>query len=587
MNKNYVFPKVDLKEQPRTNFDLSHTIRKSFAPCLSIPIMDIETIPTDSFYTKLQSVIESMPMVAPAMGRWKARFLFFENPLSNMYSWMDNNEKLTTEEWLNRSCHTFSYRGLNGLQDSPTSNATNVPVGVQPGSLLNMLGFPVGFVGVNWEVDGATDLLFRNYDSNRFNAEGLITYFDIVRNYLVNNQQGNFPMIVCNDNTFLSQDESPSPVIRYYPLKVLDNWLKSLRMCLDGVPDIFDIGDYDIFYDESNRQLEKFLEDLSYSHLVPSGGLVCTPYLMDFNRGIMNASVGSVDAKVSVTTTDDELMQFAIPSLRFANKMQNLVDRLDLSGGRWTDVLSTVWRAHLKGSVDRPIFVGSRSEWIYMQDIIATATTGTSDNPSASLLGQQGGFVSGRTKDANKPVCNFDFNEYGRFMCIFQLIPDVDYSSGLDLQLFKRTFSDKYIPQYAQIGWQDVSNYELMALPSKYNSSVDAFYPSASVDGAPEKVGVRVAWSEYTCKLDKVYGDFAQGGKLDYWVLLRRYRLNVNNFSENENPETSVDYTTYAYPYLFNYLFIDQDLKTHNFRLQTYFDIKAKRPLPRRSMPRL
>lgn len=584
MNKNYVFPKVDLKEQPRTNFDLSHTIRTSFAPCLSIPIMDIETIPTDSFYAKIQSIIESMPMVAPAMGRWKARFLFFENPLSNMYSWMDNNEKLTTEEWLNRSCHTFVYRGLNGLVDNPTHPATNIPVGVQPGSLLNMLGFPVGFVGIDWVLNN-NEVVVRNLPSNTFNAEGIITYFDIVRNYLVNNQQQNFPMIVCNDNSFSSQDESASPVIKYYPLAVLDDWMKSLRMNQDGVEQIFDDSKYGFFYDTTG-QLPSFLDDLSYSHLVPSGGLVCTPYLMDFNRGIMNASVGSIEAKVSVTTTDEELMQFAIPSLRFANKMQNLVDRLDLSGGRWTDVLSTVWRAHLKGSVDRPIFVGSRSEWIYMQDIISTTTTQSESTPSGTVLGQQGGFVSGKT-DSKKPVCNFDFNEYGRFMCIFQLIPDVDYSSGLDLQLFKRTFSDKYIPQYAQIGWQDVSNYELMALPSSYNSSVGAFYPAVSVDGPSQKVGVRVAWSEYTCKLDKVYGDFAQGGKLDYWVLLRRYRLSTNNFSDNAEPETNVDYTTYAYPYLFNYLFIDQDLKTHNFRLQTYFDIKAKRPLPRRSMPRL
>lgn len=585
MNKNYVFPKVDLKEQPRTNFDLSHTIRTSFAPCLSIPIMDIETMPTDSFYAKIQSVIESMPMVAPAMGRWKARFLFFENPLSNMYSWMDNNEKLTTEQWLSRSCHTFSYRGYGGIQDSPTVPATDIPVGVQPGSLLNMLGFPVGFVGVYWEIDTATELLVRNSEYNMYNAEGIITYFDIVRNYLVNNQQENFPMIVCSDNTMETLDESPSPYIKYYPLAVLDDWIKSLRMNSDGIKDIYIIGSYEHFVDTTG-QLRYFLEDLASSHLVPSGGLVCTPYLMDFNRGIMNASVGSIEAKVSVTTTDEDLMQFAIPSLRFANKMQNLVDRLDLSGGRWADVLSTVWRAHLKGSVDRPIFVGSRSEWIYMQDIISTATTGAADDSTASLLGQQGGFVSGRT-DSKKPVCNFDFNEYGRFMCIFQLVPDVDYSSGIDLQLFKRTFSDKYIPQYAQIGWQDVSNYELMALPSKYNGIIGSFYPSASVDGAPEKVGVRVAWSEYTCKLDKVYGDFAQGGKLDYWVLLRRYRFRNNNFSEPNPAEIDVDFTTYAYPYLFNYLFVDQALESHNFRLQTYFDIKAKRPLPRRSMPRL
>lgn len=595
MDKKYVFPKVDLKNQPKTNFDLSHTVRTTFAPCLSIPIMDIETLPGDSFVTKMQSLIESLPMVAPALGRWKARFKFFINPMSNLYRWMDNNERLSTEDWLNRACHKFVLpfpdwisTGASSVQDQ------NVPIPVQSSCLFQYLGLPLGFMGVFWE-PGSEDLVL-DYDGNRFNAEGLLTYFDIVRNYCVNNQEDSFPMIVSQSNESRGYIAN-TPTVKYYSLTVLDAWFAILRQQFDGVSNVFDLGDYDFLgYDgDVISELSTFLEDLSYSYTVPLGGLVCTPYLMDFNRGIMNARVGNLESKVFI---DEDTNSFGIPQLQFKNKMQNLVNLLDLSGGRFGDVLSVVWQSNLKGGVDKPIFLGSRSEWIYMQDIISTATTGAVTDAESSTLGQQGGFVAGRTRHENRAVCNFKFNEYGRFMCIFELIPDVDYSAGIDLKLYKTSFSDKYMPQYAQIGYQDVSNHELSALPARQvvldngdGTNVVVNVPDEQDNGVPYKVGKRIAWSEYMTHIDKVYGEFAQGGKFDYWALLRRYRYSQSfhnpDIGIGVGASFDIDYTTYAMPFLFNYLFVEQDLTAQNFRLQVYFNIKAKRPFPKRSMPRL
>lgn len=591
MDKKYVFPKVELKKQPRTNFDLSFPVRTSFAPCLSIPIMDIESMPTDSFIVKMQALIQSLPMNAPAMGRWKARFLFFENPLSNMYGWMDNNNKLTTEEWMDRDCHCFSMPYPSSYNTVPQSAQMTIRP-VRQSSLFNYLGLPVGFVGNGWVGEEGT-LQLRDREANRFNAEGLLTYLDIVRNYLVNNQENRVPFVMASSNYWYNVDDL-KPVVKYYSLRVLDNLFMCLRSCKQGAYDIFDFESWNnlrIEDDGEYQELIDFLADLTYSYSVPFGGLACVPYLMDFNRGIMNSSVGSVEARVTV---DSDNFTFAVPQLQFKNKMQNFVNLLDLSGGRFGDVLSVVWQSNLKGGVDRPIFVGSRSEWIYMTDIVATATTGSADDADEkaySTAGEQVGFVSGRTRRDKRAVCNFKFNEYGRFMCIFQLMPEVSYSAGIDLQLYKRSFSDKYTPQYAQVGYQDVSNHELSSLPVG-DTKFGVVQPHSGSNGYSQKVGTRIAWSEYTCRYPKVYGEFAQGGKFDYWVLLRRYRYkDAIDFSSE--PETDVTgfydltFTTYAMPFLFNYLFVEQDLTAQNFRLQVYFDIKAKRPLPRRAMPRL
>lgn len=590
---NYVFPKVDLKKQPKTNFDLSHTFRTTFAPGLSIPIMDIETIPTDEFRLKMQGLIESLPMVAPALGRWKARFLFFENPMSNIYGWMDNNERLTTEEWLNRACHTFVLPLRADYWN--TGDFDNLPAGVASSSLFNYLGLPVGFNGYGWVPNDNSSAYRQNgADGVTFNAEGLLTYFDIVRNYLVNNQEDRFPMIV-PDNNVLTVHEVGDPIVKYYSLSVLDAWFKALRMMPQGIEVLgLSSTERETIYgsyvnSDIKQELYDFLSDLSHSFIVPFGGLVCCPYLMDFNRGIMNARVGSLESSVLV---DEDSHMFSIPQLQFKNKTQNLINLLDLSGGRFADALSVVWKSRIKGGSDKPIFVGSRSEWIYMTDIISTATTGSTNDPNSSTLGQQGGFVAGRTKNENRAVCNFEFQEYGRFMCIFQLIPDVDYSAGIDLQLLKRSFTDKYMPQYAQIGYQDVSNIELTALPATYYYDYDTNTPRWGIgdeNGHPYKVGKRIAWSEYMTKVDRVAGDFSQRSKFDYWVLLRRYNYATDFIQDGEDEyiTDTMSFSTYVMPFLYNYLFIEQDTKAQNFRLQVYFDIKAKRPFPKRSMPRL
>lgn len=610
MDLKYVFPKVKTKKQPRTNFDLSHAVRTSFAPCLSIPIMDIETLPTDSFNLKLQSLIESLPMVAPALGRWKARFKFFINPMSNLYSWMDNNEKLSTEDWLNRNCHCFKmpFAGLSfDTGSTDISVLDSIPKGVQSSSLFQYLGLPLDFKGNGWTYESQEQGALHLGHENEvvFNAEGLLTYFDIVRNYCVNNQEQNFPMVASNSD-YLDVHTEHEPVVNYYPLYVLDMWFKALRQFRQGCSDVFDISEYTnawsaLGYDNTEVQaFNQFIHDLKYSYLVPLGGLVCTPYLMDFNRGIMNSSVGDIEASVLI---DEDTKSFSIPQLQFKNKMQNLVNHLDISGGRFADVLSSVWQSHLKGGVDKPIFLGSRSEWIYMTDIIATATTGKASDSESSTLGQQGGFVAGRTRNDKRTVCNFSFNEYGRFMCIFQLVPEVSYSSGIDLQLQKKSFSDKYIPQYSQIGYQDVSNHELTSIPASiYSLREDIFdedgnsvavihrvpIPDVEENSLPYKVGKRIAWSEYTTRYPKLYGEFAQGGTFDYWALVRRYAFQPNYFNPaGQESRRTISFSTYAMPYLFNYLFVDQSVTAQNFRLQVYFTIKAKRPLPKRAMPRL
>lgn len=591
---NYVFPKVDLKKQPKTNFDLSHTFRTTFAPGLSIPIMDIETIPTDEFRLKMQSLIESLPMVAPALGRWKARFLFYINPMSNIYGWMDNNERLTTEEWMNRDCHTFELPiGTFHWSDGSSNARHDMPVGVASSSLFNYLGLPVGFVGYGWRPVGGGDSVEQNFAEGRtFNAEGLLSYFDIVRNYLVNNQEDKFPMVCSSDWSTVSADEH-QPVIKYFPLAVLDAWFKALRMMPQGIQvfvnslDLYDV--YGAYVPEDIwAEFESFIIDLQFSYTVPFGGLVCCPYLMDFNRGIMNSRVGSVESSVLV---DEDTHMFSIPQLQFKNKTQNLINLLDLSGGRFADALSVVWKSRIKGGVDKPIFVGSRSEWIYMTDVVSTTTTQSESTPEGSVLGQQGGFVAGRTRNEKRAVCNFEFQEYGRFMCIFQLIPDVDYSAGIDMQLLKRSFTDKYMPQYAQIGYQDVSNIELTALPAKRLvddtlTNVQFWGIDENENGLPYKVGKRIAWSEYMTKIDRVAGEFAQRESFDYWVLLRRY-VYATNFDGDNRDTGELSFSTYVMPFLFNYLFVEQDTKAQNFRLQTYFEIKAKRPFPKRSMPRL
>lgn len=526
-------------------------------------------LPTDDFKIKTHARIESLPMIAPVMGRWKASFDYYFEPFSNLYGFMDNNKRLDTQAIINMYRHRISLGEpylSQGEDEEDLDRFITVREASARGSLNEFMGVPIGYMGEVRSSGSGFQILPTLHPLERW-----LSYIDIVRNYYVNNQQGD-AYYTTNYNDSVEPNARGEFGIVPYSLTDMDDLFAYLRYQQEPVVVNSVAAEYSV---PSLAALNAYLQTCRNM----SSGLFVRTYRMDLLRGIMNANVGNYRSVVSTSGGS-----FTIETLRFASKLQTLIDRIDITGGRFSDWIRTRWSGNVSKEIDRPIYLGSHSAWIDTTDVVATASGSSGaesvENSSpTSTLGQQAGFAIGNV-DAQRPI-HLKSNEYGILMCCFSLTPDVVYSQGFELDMLKTKFADIYDPAFKQLGYQDVSRYELNA-QTRWNFngeevgtySLQTVTPSASV-------GKRIAWSEYMASLPRAYGHFAFGQDLDYWVNNRNYISTTTNGGEIFSANT------YINPIQWNGIFADQSLTAENFRLKVMFEIDAWRPIGKRVMPHL
>lgn len=622
---SYVFPKVEPADIQKSNRNLS--LYKAFTASVGplIPALSIDMLPDDWMRINTIATVQSLPMIAPVRGRWKVSFDYFYEPWSNLYGFMDNNSRLATKDIVDLARWRIhigtSLVHSTGVEPVDITDVifNGIPH-VGSGSLLDYLGAPVGYFG-NFTynqskiINGTpTNHVFETTPTEH-PAESLLTYIDIVRNYYVNNQFAEIPYIKYSVTPFSVQTTTQQKEYGYDTIKLsdMDDLFRKLRYYSST-------GSPQYFADNYNLSAGNVVPTLLASSMclplqgnespwykgtvssvpVDSGrqcGLFLRSYRMDLLRGILNADVGSYSSKISVNgqyVTMDEIY--------FKNKLQQLINRIDITGGRFTDWVRTRWNVDTGIQVDRPIYLGSHSMWLNTIDVVATAAgqSGVASNNPRTELAQQAGYQVGKMSGKQKPI-TIKSKQYGTLMCIFSIVPDVVYSQGFELNMLKTKFADIYDPAFKQIGYQDVSKAEYDAFP--HFSRIKPYQQDGETTITPSNlnmvVGKRVAWSEYMASLNRVHGDFAYGESLDYWVNNRVFSSGEpfqyhDTGYDNSKLEPGImrrlyefDASTYVYPNLWNYQFADTSLTAMNYMVDVYFAIDANRSLGKRLMPHM
>lgn len=585
---SYVFPKVESPKILHSNRDLSLYKVASLSVGPLYPILAIDVLPDDWMKINTTATIESFPMIAPVMGRWKVSFDYFLEPWSNLYGFIDNNRKLSSNAVVgaNRWC----FQAGNELTINKSiykGDLQEIVLTLEHTSLLDYLGISPGFTG-NTRIIG-NNVVFSKV---KFPAEKLMTYWDIVRNYYVNNQEGvayyigrpSNPDATIYQTVRLSTLDDLFNGWRYHSNSPMSDLM--LEPTFAAVDDPIGAAVIMPFTTKSQRDSEGISGR--------KAGLALRTYRMDLLRGIMNTDVGEYKSIVSVTRQADGGDGFDVDTLRFANKLQKFIDRIDLSGGRFSDYMRTRWNVDAGLHVDRPIYLGSHSTWLSTIDVVATAAgqsgNSESNNPN-SQLGQQSGFIAGSLGHGKQRSITFKSKNYATLMCILSIVPEVVYSQGIEIENLKTRFIDIYDPAFNQLGYQDVSRFEMSVFPDLTTESATSIdYVDVDPADIDTSVGKRVAWSEYMSSLNRAHGDFAYGGSLDYWVLGRQYTT-PDSINPGGLPVYSAygafDSTTYVKPDLWNGIFADTDLRADNFRVAVRFEIDANRALGKRLMPHL
>lgn len=559
---NIKIPKDYEKKTMRSVHNRSCIRRSPIHPGLMVPIYSRRVMAGEKVFIDPTTVLQTNALLGPLMGSFTLQLAVFFDSDSNYYGWMDNNSRLSTEEYLNRQRHRDNL--YTALSDEKLAAEDGVTLedwrksssGVKKHSILEYAGFPTRTIalGSGSDVDW----------SPKFDMGFIHTYLNIFRNYYCNNQEENFYWIanpLTSANPFSSTD-----------LSTLDKYFKALRYADDGVDlsQIYSGSDPLKFYSQYYRP------SLQY----PFGGLVPCTYRPDLLTNLLNSS-SSVRSYVRITTSGDEANSFTIDTLRFQNKLQRLIDRLDVSGGRFSNWLRAVWGVKTRKDMDIPELIGVTQKLI---DPTELTTKSNSDAITGENIDVKARFVGDLAGNFNKVDRHRGHSFYastpGRVMVIVTLIPNVDYVQGIDFEITKTSFADDYVPEFAQLGFQNVPLSRYSGLPQFKNNAM------SYVDPESVSVGKQVAWLEEMTDVNRNFGEFGWDGLYSYWVLNRLFSR-VSRPSQIDRTDFLPEISQYINPLDWQYPFVAQTITDPNWFLQVGLKIKCVRPIGKRYMPNL
>lgn len=564
----------DYKEDvPRSVRNLSTERFHSIQTGLNYMAYAKKLYPKDSFDLDLGSLLQSEALQTPLQGKYILRFSVFFEPDSNLYGWLDNNSKLTTSEIMAKRRH------LLGPSIFPNATSlTEFQNMAQRGSLLNQYGFSSASIIANFS-DGELlplygDTGLRDYDADwLFCADRILAYLDIMRCYYTHSQTIAIPYYRWAEN-----DRSTN-YIDFIPREEMDDFFIWLRQQSDGV----------VLERNNTNFVSQFPTISGWLSNISNGGNFCAQYEPDMLRNIL---YNVETSKVYVDITSN---RFSIDSLRFRNKMQRLVDRYDLSGGRFSSWLRTVWGSNATKRLDIPQFIGTTSVIIDPRTITSVANTYSETAGTGSEVGQMAGNVSQADFNDGRRGKNFHHyihvEEPGTLMVIASLVPMVTYSQGIERELRENFFADDYKPQYAQLGYQDVPWSDYCSIPAMTNGTLDTVNPNIGPTTSINTiVGRQIAWMHLMGDVSRCYGEFDEGGNNQTWVLRRRFaNIPFDGWNEARTVPKNVEVTRnniyYVDPRDWNYMFTIIDGSKDNFYLDLGIDIRAVRPIGKRYMP--
>lgn len=250
-----------------------------------------------------------------------------------------------------------------------------------------------------------------------------------------------------------------------------------------------------------------------------------------------------------------------INQLRQAFQIQKLLERDARGGTRYTEII----RAHFgvvspDARLDRPEYLGGGSSPIVLNPVAQTSGTGVTGGTTPL-----GNLAAIGTVVANRHGFNQSFTEHGYVIGLVSVRADLSYQQGLRRHWKRSTRYDYYFPAFAMLGEQAVLNGEIYCT------------------GAPAQdnavFGYQERWAEYRYSPSMVTGLFrsTSAGTLDGWHLSQKFTaLPVlgSTFISEDPPVSRV-------------LAVGAAANGAQFIFDSFFDVKAARPMPIYSVPGL
>jgi hypothetical protein len=273
------------------------------------------------------------------------------------------------------------------------------------------------------------------------------------------------------------------------------------------------------------------------------------------NIGPYNVAVGDpMYADLSAATAA------TINQLRESFQIQRLLERDARGGTRYTEII----RSHFgvvspDARLQRPEYLGGGSTPVSINPIAQTSATaaGAGGTPLGNLAAMGTALAMGHGFTQS-------FTEHGIVLGLVSIRADLTYQQGMRRMWSRRTRYDFYFPVFAHLGEQAVLNKEIYTTGT--SSDDDVF-------------GYQERWAEYRYLPAQITSLFRStaSGTLDAWHLAQNFAslpTLSSSFIEDTPPVDRV-------------VAIGAGANGQQFIFDSFFDIRAARPMPLYSVPGL
>lgn len=532
-------PKPRLK---RNTFNLSHEVKLTTDFGLLTPILCEPVVPGDTWSCNTDILIRVAPLLAPVMHRVNVYTHFFFVP--NRLIW-SNWEKFITG-------------GPTGTEEPayPRIQISSVldPKEVKAGSLMDYLDFPTldsePFIGE--DIDQIQNQYF---DALPFRAYQLI-YNEFYRDENLEDE-----IDISKDVDGLIQDTSyiKSMIAIRSRAWEKDYFTSALPWTQRGAETTIGLsGDAEVkLVDAGNDRIGKtpsFENGLGED--IASGN---AQFLFREARTLLanaNSEHSFLNPNGSLYADLSEVNATTINELRRAIQLQQYKEVLARSGSRYIELIRGLFGVVSSDArLQRPEFLGGGKTPLPFGEVLQTSQT-TQASPLANMAGR--GTAFGSTHSFKK-----FFEEHGYIIGIMSIMPKPSYQQGLPRKYYKFDRLDHFIPQFANIGEQEILNQELF-----YNWSVPAERTENTM-----VFGYTPRYAEYKYLPSRVHGQFKTN--LDFWHMGREFErvpLLNHSFIEMNKDEISRVYAV-------------QDGSNNHLWCMLYHNIKATRPMPKFGVP--
>nr|QPB07371.1 MAG: major capsid protein [Microvirus sp.] len=274
-------------------------------------------------------------------------------------------------------------------------------------------------------------------------------------------------------------------------------------------------------------------------------------------------------AKISSTSSDVNIdgLSFDINELRRTNAVQRWLERNARAGGRYIEQIASHFGVVVPDfRLQRSEFIGGITQPVRIGQVLQTDTP--ADEPTLTdALGTPSGQASSGLFSGKRYYKAF---EHGWLIGLMSIVPRAEYYQGTPKKFTRIDRFDYYFPEFAHLGEEVVKKSEIYT------------YPWSS-EGIDDTFGYQSIYSSYKWERNYVVGDFRDS--LRYWTLSRSFNVqdsNARTFGLNE------DFVTLGSPSndtLRNVFSVPSNPRPFRFYVKNH--VKAKRPMPKYSTPRL